>query len=134
MFFARIRQYFEIPGSAPNWFWESILFPFLVTRAIWEFIGYYAAGNYVPNPSYAKYAQQGYFLTRIFPLDIFARWDSKWYLSIIKNGYLASADLRTAYSNIAFFPLYPYLVKSIGWFGVSLPDGFYVLVGLIISN
>jgi hypothetical protein len=130
----RIRTFLAFPGSSPGWFWESVLFPFLVTRFIWELVGYYAWGNYLPNPSYAKLAAQGFFLTRIFPLDIFARWDSKWYMSIIRNGYQPSADLRTAYSNIAFFPLYPYLVKSIGWFGLNLPDGFYVLVGVVLSS
>src|SRR5258707_1821337 len=134
MFRERVKGFFNIEGSSPNWFWHSILFPFLLTRTIWELIAYYAYGNYQPNPTYEKLFQRGYFLTRIFPLDIFARWDSKWYLSVIKTGYQASTDLKTAYSNMAFFPLYPYLVKSLGWSGLVLPDGFYILVGLILSN
>lgn len=130
----QVRQFFEIPNAPRNWFWNSILFPFLVTRSVWVFVAYFVAGNYSPNPSYEIYARRGYFLTRIFPLDIFARWDSRWYFSIIKDGYQASADLKTAYSNMAFFPLYPYLVKSLGWFGMDLPNGYYILVGLILSN
>jgi len=130
----RLKQFFEIPQASRNWFWSVILFPFLVTRAIWVLVAYFVSGNYPPNPSYLRYAKQGYFLTRIFPLDIFTRWDSKWYLSIIKTGYQSSADLRTAYSNLAFFPLYPYLVKSIGWLGVSLPDSLYIFIGLVLSN
>lgn len=130
----QIRKYLAIPGAQRGWIWKSILFPFLATRVIWELVAYYAAGNYSPNPSYLEYFKRGYFLTRIFPLDIFARWDSSWYLSIIKNGYQASSDLRTSYSNIAFFPLYPDLVKSLGWLGLHLPDGFYILVGVLLSN
>ncbi len=130
----RIKQFFAVPQAPRNWFWNVILFPFLVTRAIWILVAYFAYGNYQPNPSYLHYVKQGYFLTRIFPLDIFARWDSKWYFSILKNGYQPSANLSTIYSNLAFFPLYPYLVKSIGWLGIHLPDGFYVLVGLLLSN
>ena len=130
----RLQQFFEIPQAPRNWFWSVILFPFLATRAIWVLVAYFVSGNYLPNPSYLRYVKQGYFLTRIFPLDIFTRWDSKWYLSIIKTGYLPSADLRTAYSNLAFFPLYPYLVKSLGWLGVSLPDGLYIFIGLVLSN
>jgi hypothetical protein len=130
----RLKQFFEIPQASRNWFWSVILFPFLVTRAIWVLVAYFVSGNYLPNPSYLRYAKQGYFLTRIFSLDIFTRWDSKWYLSIIKTGYQSSADLRTAYSNLAFFPLYPYLVKSIGWLGVSLPDSLYIFIGLVLSN
>ncbi|MBI2758849.1 MAG: hypothetical protein HYX49_09245 [Chloroflexi bacterium] len=130
----RIRQLFEIPNAPSNWFWKSVLFPFLVTRSVWVFVAYFVTGNYSPNPSYEIYARRGYFLTRIFPLDIFARWDSRWYFSIIKDGYQASADLKTAYSNMAFFPLYPDLVKSLGWFGIDMPDGYYILAGLILSN
>jgi len=128
------RQFFEIPNAPRSWFWKSILFPFLVTRSIWVLVAYFAMGNYLPNPSYEIYSKRGYFLTRIFPLDIFARWDSRWYFSIIKDGYQASADLKTAYSNMAFFPLYPYLVKSLGWFGLHLPNSYYIFVGLVLSN
>ncbi len=130
----RVRQFFEIPGAAPNWFWGILLFPFLITRSIFELVAYFAYGNYLPNPSYPRYIQRGFFITRIFPLDIFTCWDSAWYFSIVKNGYQASSDLRTVYSNMAFFPLYPYLVKSLGWLGLHLPDGYYVLAGLLLSN
>jgi hypothetical protein len=130
----QIKKYFEIPQAPPRWFLNFILFPFLVTRSIWELVAYFAVGNFLPNPSYALYIKRGYFLTRIFPLDIFARWDSHWYFSILKNGYQVPADLMSTYSNLAFFPLYPYLVKSVGWLGLQLPDGLYILFGLVLSN
>ena len=130
----QVRQFFNIPNAPRNWFWKSILFPFVVTRSIWVLVAYFAVGNYMPNPSYEIYTKRGYFLTRIFPLDIFAHWDSGWYFSIIKNGYQAPAQWGISYSNMAFFPLYPYLVKSLGWFGLDLPNGYYILVGLILSN
>ncbi|HEY2981248.1 MAG TPA: mannosyltransferase family protein [Anaerolineales bacterium] len=129
-----IRQFLTIPNTSARWFWDSIVFPFLVTRSIWELIAYFAYGNYLSNPSYPRYIERGYFLTRIFPLDIFARWDSSWYFSIIHDGYQPSADLTQAYSNLAFFPLYPYLVKSLGWFGLDLPNAYYILVGVVLSN
>lgn len=131
---AQLRRFFDIPGARPHWFRDSVLIPFAVTRAIWVLIGYFAYGNYVSNPSYEKYFKQGYFLTRHFVLDIFARWDARWYLSIIKDGYQPSPDLSQSYSNLAFFPLYPYLVKSIGWLGLDLPNAYYILVGLVLSN
>ncbi len=130
----RLKQFLAIPQAPPNWFWNVILFPFLVTRATWILVAYFAYNNYLPNPNYLRYVKQGYFLTRIFPLDIFTRWDSRWYLSIIKTGYQASANLKTTYSNLAFFPLYPYLVKSVGWLGLSLSDGFYIFLGLLLSS
>jgi hypothetical protein len=130
----QLKQCFEIPQAPHNWFWNVILFPFLVTRAIWILVAYFISGNYLSNPSYLNYFKRGYFLTRIFPLDIFTRWDSKWYFSIIKTGYQASTNLKTIYSNLAFFPLYPYLVKSVGWLGVTLPDSLYIFIGLLLSN
>lgn len=38
-----------------------------------------------------------------------ARWDSVWYLDIARDGYGGSGD------RAAFFPLYPALVKGLGW-------------------
>ena len=51
-------------------------------------------------------------------------------------GYVASEDLTSSYSNLAFFPLYPYLIKLLTFW---MPERFqtesvYLLVGLIISN
>ncbi len=127
-------MFFQDKKVTSGWFWNAILIPFLVTRLCWIITGYYAAGNYLPNPTYAKYVERGYFLTHLFPIDIFARWDSGAYFSILSQGYAPSSDIRTVFSNIAFFPLYPYLVKSIGWLGISLPDGFYVAFGVLLSN
>jgi hypothetical protein len=131
---SRVKIFFDIPNASPRWFWNLILLPFLVTRTIWVLVGYFAYGNYVTNPNYTKYYERGFFLTKYFLLDMFARWDSAWYLSIIQNGYQPSADLTQSYSNMAFFPLYPYLVKSLGWLGVDLPAAYYILAGLLLSN
>jgi len=131
---SRLKQFFEIPEAPSGWFRNSILFPFLATRLVWVLIGHFAYGNYVTNPGYEKYYERGYFLTRFFILDMFSRWDARWYLSIIQDGYRPSVDLTEHYSNMAFFPLYPYLVKSLGWLGLDLPNAYYLLVGLILSN
>ena len=130
----QVRQFFNVPNAPRNWFWKSILFPFLVTRSLWVLVAYFVVGNYVPNPGYGTYFRRGYFLTSIFPLDIFARWDSRWYFSIIKDGYQSPAHWGISYTNMAFFPLYPYLVKSLGWFGLDLSNGYYILIGLLLSN
>lgn len=119
---------------SPKTLWEVVFLPFLATRLCWIIVAYFVSGNYLPNPTYAKYFDRGFFLTRIFPIDIFARWDSAAYYSIIKNGYQPSSDITTIYSNIPFFPLYPYLVKSIGWLGFQVPDGFYIIFGVLLSN
>ncbi|NLF50918.1 MAG: hypothetical protein GX577_07255 [Leptolinea sp.] len=119
---------------ASDSFLRYILFPFLSTRIGLLVVAYYASGNYLSNPTYQKYVDRGFFLTHLFPIDIFSRWDSAAYFSIITRGYSPSSDIRSVYSNIAFFPLYPYLVKSFGWLGLHLPDGFYVAFGILLSN
>jgi hypothetical protein len=56
-------------------------------------------------------------------VDVWARWDSNWYLRIAESGY----DWPS--STPAFFPLYPLLVAGLGRaFG-----GLYLLAGLVVS-
>jgi hypothetical protein len=45
-------------------------------------------------------------------LDVFFRWDSYWYLQIASEGYSFDPNQQ---SNVAFFPLYPYLARALGW-------------------
>ena len=56
-------------------------------------------------------------------VDVWARWDSDWFLRIAENGYSWPS------STPAFFPLYPSLVAGLGW--VLL--GHHVLAGVLIS-
>ncbi len=117
-------------------FSKYILFPFLVTRGALLLAGWFARDTFQPNPTYADYAQRGYFLTRFFFIDMFTHWDGKWYLSIARQGYQFSSDLTTQYSNVAFYPLYPYLVRALAWLS---PVGrgsetLLLAVGLLVSN
>ncbi|MGA3192743.1 MAG: mannosyltransferase family protein [Candidatus Bathyarchaeia archaeon] len=59
-------------------------------------------------------------------VDLFFRWDSGWYLSIVQNGY---SYVPGKPSNVAFFPLYPSLVKifSFGFADVRI-------TGIVLSN
>ena len=61
--------------------------------------------------------------------DAFARWDSGWYFSIARYGYEWLQDGR---SNIAFFPLYPLLMR---YLGLALGGGRFriYLAGILIS-
>jgi len=56
-------------------------------------------------------------------LDVWARWDSDWYLRIAESGY----DWPS--STPAFFPLYPLLVGGLG----RVLGGHYLLAGLVAS-
>ena len=57
-------------------------------------------------------------------IDVWARWDSDWYLRIAADGYAESPS-----STPAFFPLYPGLVGLLG----RLLAGHYVLAGVLVS-
>jgi hypothetical protein len=59
-----------------------------------------------------------------FLVDVWARWDSVWFLRIAEHGY-DSAEEATA----AFYPLYPLLVGVLG----RALLGHYVLAGVLIS-
>jgi hypothetical protein len=56
-------------------------------------------------------------------IDVWARWDSDWFLRIAEHGYSWPS------STPAFFPLYPLLVAGLGW--VFL--GHILLAGVVIS-
>lgn len=135
-FFSAARAWLGVRWNAlrASWVWSVVLVPFLLTRLAWVLAAAFARGAFQPNPTYQHYFQQGGQLTRFFWLDIFAHWDARFYLSIIKEGYSTTTDFANQYSNTAFLPLYPYLVKSIGWLGVDLPDAAYLGIGILLSN
>jgi hypothetical protein len=56
--------------------------------------------------------------------DVWARWDSVWYLRIAEHGYHAAGEAAAA-----FYPLYPLTVAGLG----RVLAGHYVLAGLLIS-
>jgi len=56
-------------------------------------------------------------------VDVWARWDSDWFLRIATDGYSWPS------STPAFFPLYPFLVAGLGW----ALAGHYVLAGVALS-
>jgi hypothetical protein len=57
-------------------------------------------------------------------VDVWARWDSVWFLRIAEDGYGAAEAAATA-----FYPLYPLLVGLLG----RVLLGHYVLAGVLIS-
>jgi Gpi18-like mannosyltransferase len=59
-------------------------------------------------------------------IDLFFKWDSVWYYAIVKNGYFYVPGKE---SSVAFFPLYPSLVKIFS-FGYIDP----VITGFVVSN
>ncbi len=125
--------------SRTAWFWSDVFLPFLFTRLALIFTALFATGNYQPNPTYQEYAQRGWLHSKYFLIDIWSHWDAGYYLQLVKSGYTFSGDLTQSMSNMAFFPLYPYLVKAItwlvwGWTGNKVGDSLILAVGIVLSN
>jgi Gpi18-like mannosyltransferase len=74
----------------------------------------------------------GHVSTNAHPfVNMWARWDGGWYLDIAKHGYSLVPGKQ---SSVAFFPLYPYLIR---WIHDMIPlshDVGWLLIGIIISN
>ena len=56
-------------------------------------------------------------------IDVWGRWDSGWFLHIAQHGYVDPSH------STAFFPLYPLLIRGLGFFLL----GHYLLAGVLIS-
>ena len=112
-----------------------ILSIFLVTRIALVLTAWFA-GYYLPNPTYQQVVDQGWFLSPHFFLDIWSHWDARWYLEIVMQGYSGAGNLGTTYSTVAFFPLFPLLVKGLS---LLIPQSFlspslYLFLGLAMNN
>lgn len=83
------------------------------------------------NVVFPQYQQEGFtvFGTPSPLWDTFARYDSGWYYDIARNGYRYVAGGR---GNIAFFPLYPLLMRYIGRAFGKRPGDLY-LGGIVVS-
>ena len=113
---------------------KRIFLPFLLSRAALLAVGVLALvllgsarermpGNLVAHPPTSP------------PLEIWARWDSEWYLLIAREGYGAGTFLRdyaVGYhpeDTAGFFPLYPALLGLLERGGI--PE---VAAGVLLSN
>jgi hypothetical protein len=103
---------------------KSILLMFFSTRIILSIIGVLSRKIAQPHTSPSS-------LSGNIWLDIWGVWDTGWYLDISQRGYTSGAldQLGIHQTNIAFFPLYPLLMRFLG----SIVGNHYI-AGLIISN
>jgi hypothetical protein len=116
---------------------REVLWPFAWTRIALVAVAWLGA-QLSPSWSYPfpEAARRGWAFVRTLPLDAFGRWDAHWYLDLAAGGYLARGAPGAAQSNLAFFPLYPWLVRAAdallpaAWRG---PESLY-LSALAVSN
>lgn len=72
-------------------------------------------------------------------LQLWLRWDSGWYVRIVRDGYsytnCLAPGVACPQASIAFFPGFPLLVRAVTWVGLSLPTASFVVVhvALVLS-
>ncbi|GAA2250238.1 glycosyltransferase family 39 protein [Streptomyces amakusaensis] len=62
-----------------------------------------------------------------------ASWDSNWYLGIAADGYTDSLGTRVNDNNLAFFPLYPLLVRALSPLAPGSPASAGLLLAICCS-
>jgi hypothetical protein len=121
----------DVPSSRLRQAWRSVRTPteiFLWSRlAIW-LAALFAYLWFVPHPpplaeSYAGNWDRPEFHDLGWALDVWARWDTEWFVKIAQHGY------DVADGAAAFFPLYPLLLALVG----SAVGGHYVLAGVVVA-
>jgi len=115
-------QQIAIRLNQPEYYWLTRpLMAFLITRVI-VFLGAYLAEIAIPGV-----VKDGFY--HVNPnnvwLDVWARWDSAFYIRIVEDGYWFTLGQQSA---VAFFPLYPLLVSFLAPFVGTLA------AGVIVSN
>lgn len=109
---------------------KKILITVLLWLVIVNVFGFVALNrfNLTPDTAYKWITPQGFPTAQSWDaVDMHNRWDSYWYLDIVNNGYYLKTD--NTLSNVAFFPLYPMLIKIVG----TILLGHFVLAGWLLS-
>jgi Mannosyltransferase (PIG-V) len=127
----------------PAWFVPDVLLPVVVTRLALILVALLGF-RFLPLPVTFQPAWEigadglrHQIVAPVTPsshplINIWSRWDSTWYVDIAKSGYSYEAGKP---SNVAFFPLYPFLIRATQTI-LSLPasDYWLLLVGMGLSN
>jgi Mannosyltransferase (PIG-V) len=92
----------------------AVLYPFLLTRAGLLLVAWFGR-QFAPSWTYASPvgATRGWQHVPELTLDVWGRYDTWWYRDLATHGYRPTADLLQQQSNLAFFPLYPALVRAL---------------------
>ena len=112
-----------------------LIIPFFASRIGLQIIGFLSL-IFPINSNYPNYQGENWFFTPCRFLDIWVRWDSGWYYSIVTEGYTPNFDVQNTMSNIAFFPLYPLLIKLSSIFAIDFGEHktLFTIFALMVSN
>jgi hypothetical protein len=124
------------PVAAPRgrtlaWAVRGVLAPFVATR-----LGLLAAGWVAQVFPDRIPGGRGFTYFRGRAADLWVQWDADWYLRIALEGYAPARDPGGGQHNVAFFPGYPMLVRTVhalvpaGWQGPQAA----ALIALALAN
>lgn len=120
---SRIRRMARV---VPNWLLPDVLLPFVATRVILCFVGLLTI-NLLPNLIQpGKWEETSQAL-----INMWSRWDAGWYLSIARQGYAYNPGEQ---SSVAFFPLYPMLMRLVAVLLGRQDGGGMLIAGILVSN
>jgi Gpi18-like mannosyltransferase len=115
-----------VKDSAPKLAWQVPLLVFVFWRVGLVMLPFLASNMMRPvaragNAHYIVISSD-FWSERLFAA--WTHWDGEWYLQLAQFGY------HTNDGSAVFFPLYPLLLKVLGWFCL----GNYVLAGILLSS
>ncbi len=116
-------------------FLRAVLLPFAWTRLLLAAVAWFADQVSVswtyPVPEAAR---RGFTYLPGTWLDALGRWDTHWYLDVARNGYAVRGSLASVQSNVAFFPLYPWIVRAAHACVPGRGEGSWLVAALVVSN
>ena len=102
----------------------SVSVSFLVTRILVGLVIFLSSATMPIQPGRFLFADPNNVL-----VDGLVRFDSWWYLDIVRHGYRVSDAAAGQQGTVAFFPLYPLTIRALNY---VIPNDY--IAGLLISN
>ena len=117
--------------------WRAASLAFLATRTPLVLFAWLIHRFMGPAPPAGQFLFHGGGPHANWLVDTFQKWDSYWFLNIVRNGYhfygvqeqVQGVAAGIPETNVTPFPLYPMLMKGVGWL-----TGDPAVAGLIISQ
>lgn len=105
----------------------------IVTRLGLGFANWFSL-RVLPRLQFYDTQRPDWFLPRMPALDGWARWDSAHYINVALNGY-GLDDPEQMGQRVAFFPLYPLLVRAVATVtGAEATNAGYAIAAIIAAN
>ncbi len=118
----------------PGWVVRDVFVPVAVTRGVLLTVALLASALLPRDQGQGKFDYSPHAW-----INVWSRWDALWYLGIAEHGYQnqpgPGAGEGASYTDVAFFPLYPALVKIVSLvFGQHPSAGRILAAGIVVAN